>query len=356
MTNIEPRGTQQTRNNGKKKKKRLSYKKRITIIVVALLVAILALVCYLFFMGRGGDDKTKSMLDGYTTIAFFGVDNRSNGDYDAGNSDSVMLCNINNETKEVEIISVYRDTLMDVDGDQTFRKCNYAYNHGGVDNSIAMLNRNLDLEIEDYVAVDFMALVSAVDALDGVDVELSDAEVEAMNGGYIGEVAAITGKEAIPVSAGMQHLDGVQATAYCRIRSTRGDDFVRASRQRTVLTQIIAKAKEASVPQLASLITGVFPYIKTSLSADQLVYLATHMKSYNLGETKGFPFDKCTENLGNTIGDAVVPCSLESNVIALHAELYDDVTYEASEEVKSISDAMIDFTGCDENDAVAMEW
>ena len=80
------------------------------------------------------------------------------------------------------------------------------------------------------------------------------------------------------------------------------------------------------------------------------------MKSYNLGETKGFPFDKCTENLGNTIGDAVVPCSLESNVIALHAELYDDVTYEASEEVKSISDAMIDFTGCDENDAVAMEW
>ena len=119
---------------------------------------------------------------------------------------------------------------------------------------------------------------------------------------------------------------------------------------------MLAKAKEASVPQLASLITGVFPYIKTSLSADQLVYLATHMKSYNLGETKGFPFDKCTENLGNTIGDAVVPCSLESNAFALHAELYDDVTYEASEEVKSISDAMIDCTGCDENDAVAMEW
>lgn len=136
-----------------------------------------------------------------------------------------------------------------------------------------MLNRNLDLNITDYVAVDFMALVAAVDAVDGIDIELTDAEAEAMNGGYIGEVGAIVGKDANPVSAGSQHLDGVQATAYCRIRSTAGDDFRRTERQRTVLTQIIAKAKSASPTQLASLITGVFPDVDTSIDMVQLLYL-----------------------------------------------------------------------------------
>lgn len=233
----------------------MSYKKRITIIVVALLAAITLLIAYLFLGNSGKDEKTDAMLDGYTTIAFFGVDNRSNGNFDSGNSDTIMLCNINNYTKQVELVSVYRDTLMDVDGEETFRKCNYAFNHGGIDSALAMLNRNLDLNITDYVAVDFMALVAAVDAVDGIDIELTDAEAEAMNGGYIGEVGAIVGKDANPVSAGSQHLDGVQATAYCRIRSTAGDDFRRTERQRTVLTQIIAKAKSAQ-----SDTTGIFDH------------------------------------------------------------------------------------------------
>lgn len=337
-------------NNKKKKKKRMSYKKRIAIIVIALLVAILALVAYILFGNSGKDEKTDDILEGYTTIAFFGVDNRSNGNFDSGNSDTVMLCNINNYTKQVEIVSVYRDTLMDVDGEGTFRKCNYAFNHGGMDNAIAMLNRNLDLQIKDYVAVDFMALVNAVDAVDGIDLELSDAEVEAMNGGYIGEVGAIVGKEANPVSEGMQHLDGVQATAYCRIRSTVGDDFKRTERQRTVLTQIIAKAKSANPAQLASLISGVFPDVDTSLEMDQLIYLAKNMMGYNLGETKGFPFSKSTDRFGDGIGSAVVPCSLETNVVQLHQELYEDTEYEASDEVKNISDDLIRFTGYGAND------
>jgi anionic cell wall polymer biosynthesis LytR-Cps2A-Psr (LCP) family protein len=105
------------------------------------------------------DDKTKEMLEGYTTIAFFGVDNRSNGEYESGNSDSIMICNIDNETKEVKVLSLYRDTTLEVDGDGKYYKCNYAYNHGGPKEAIEMMNRNLDLNIQDYVAVDFNALV-----------------------------------------------------------------------------------------------------------------------------------------------------------------------------------------------------
>ena len=329
----------------KKKKKKMSYKKRIAIIVIALLAAITLLIAYLFLGNSGKNEKTDAMLDGYTAIAFFGVDNRSNGNFDSGNSDTIMLCNINNYTKQVELVSVYRDTLMDVDGEETFRKCNYAFNHGGIDSALAMLNRNLDLNITDYVAVDFMALVAAVDAVDGIDIELTDAEAEAMNGGYIGEVGAIVGKDANPVSAGSQHLDGVQATAYCRIRSTAGDDFRRTERQRTVLTQIIAKAKSASPTQLASLITGVFPDVDTSIDMDQLLYLAKNMMDYDLGETKGFPFSKTTDRFGDSIGDAVVPCSLESNVVLLHQELYEDSEYQAPDSLKKISDGLIDFTG-----------
>ena len=170
----------------------------------------------------------------------------------------------------MELVSVYRDTLMDVDGEETFRKCNYAFNHGGIDSALAMLNRNLDLNITDYVAVDFMALVAAVDAVDGIDIELTDAEVGSHERWLYRRSRSHRGKDANPVSAGSQHLDGVQATAYCRIRSTAGDDFRRTERQRTVLTQIIAKAKSASPTQLASSITGVFPDVDTSIDMDQL--------------------------------------------------------------------------------------
>ena len=154
----------------------------------------------------------------------------------------------------------------------------------------------------------------------------------------------------LSVSEDMQHLDGVQATAYCRIRSTVGDDFKRTERQRTVLTQIIAKAKSANPAQLASLIGGVFPDVDTSLEMDQLIYLAKNMMDYNLGETKGFPFSKSTDRFGDGIGSAVIPCSLETNVVQLHQELYEDTEYEASDEVKNISDDLIRFTGYGAND------
>lgn len=334
----------------KKKKKKASPKKRIARIIIALVIAFVLLFVFKFFGGAiGGDEKTRSMLEGYTTIAFFGVDNRSTGDYAAGNSDTIMLCNIKNDTQEVEFVSIYRDTLMDVDGDQTFRKCNYAYNHGGVEEAVAMLNRNLDLEIEDYVAVDFLALVDAVDAVGGIDIELTDAEADAMNGGYIGEVAAICGKDANNVSAGVQHLDGVQATAYCRIRSTAGDDFRRTERQRTVVSLLVDAAKAASATEQASLIASVFPSIDTSLEMEQLIFLAKNMTSYNLGQTQGFPTDLTTDSFSD-LGDCIVPCSLASNVTTLHQQLYNDLSYTPSETVQSISDALENYTGYGEGD------
>lgn len=301
------------------------------------------------------DEETKEMLSGYTTIALFGVDNRSNGNYDSGNSDSIMIAAINNDTKEVKIVSVYRDTALDVDGDKTIRKANYAYNHGGPEEAIAMLNRNLDLDIQDYIAVDFNALVEAVDAVGGVEITLTQDEIEIINEkGYMNEVADVTGHEdeIVTLKAGTQTVNGVVATAYCRIRYTSGGDFARAERQRTVVSQLIAKAQDASLTELNSLIDGVFPKISTSLSLTQLLGLASGMKDYELADTTGFPFALCTGTLSSKTGSLDVPCTLESNVKDLYAYLYGEENYEPSAIVQDISSYIEKQSGYDESDAV----
>lgn len=289
------------------------------------------------------DPETEEMLKGYTNIAFFGVDNRSNGHYESGNSDSIMVCSINNDTKEVKLVSIYRDTSLDV-GDDKIRKCNYAYNHGGVEESINMINRNLDLDIEEYVAVDFYALVDAVDAVGGIEMELSPQEAKIMNDSYIGPTAKIVGKKSSNVSSGVQTLDGVQTVSYCRIRYTAGGDFKRAERQRDVVMKLADKAKNANIGELNQLVNAVFPNISTSLSMPQVLSLASAIKSYQLVDTCGFPFQKYTGTFGKR-GSLVVPCTLESNVKELHAYLFGTQDYQPSATVKEISDEIVSFSG-----------
>ena len=121
-------------------------------------------------MNEDMDESVQEVLKGYTNIALFALDNRSNGSFSAGNSDVIMIASINNDTKEVRLVSVYRDTFLNVSGDGSFnfRKANYAYNKGGAEEAVRMLNRNLDLDIQDYVVVDFQAVTEAVDLLGGV--------------------------------------------------------------------------------------------------------------------------------------------------------------------------------------------
>lgn len=355
--------------NEKNEKKRLSRKqkhrrrrKRILIVEALLL---LLLVGGLFVWSKFGmitfdklngietnelDAKTKAMLKGYQNIAFFGVDNRSVGDYEGGRSDSIMVCSINNDTKEVKIVSVYRDTCLDI-GDGNIRKATEAYNNGGVENAINMLNRNLDLDIQDYVAVDFYAVTEAVDAVGGIELDITDEEAEIMNEYYIDEVADVSGKTATYVSGGTQTVDGVQATAYCRIRYTAGDDFKRAERQRTVVTKLIEKAKKCSVTELMGLVDAVFPSISTSMTSTQLAALIPAYKDYELAGTRGFPFSRATGTFDNR-GSLVVPCTLESNVDELYDYLFGETDHQASETVQSLSNEIQSFSGLGEEDGI----
>lgn len=359
------------RNNNVRRKKKVSKKqlkrkrqKRILIVEFLVLVVLLGA---LFVWSKFGklditsianlatndlDAETKDLLSGYTTIAFFGVDNRSNGNYESGNSDSIMICNINNDTKEVKIVSVYRDTMMDVDGSGKLRKCNYAYNHGGVEESIEMLNRNLDLNIQKYVAVDFYALADAIDSVGGITLpEPITAEEAKYTNEYVPEVAFVVGKERTEVTEGQTELNGVQAVSYCRVRYTAGGDFKRASRQRTVLQALITKVKGSNIVELNSLVDHVLPNVSTNLTEKNILGMAAAMQEYELVDSHGFPFDMKTGTFGK-IGSVDVPCTLETNTSKLYEFLFDDTTHVASNQLKSISSGIEEYTGYTEGDAL----
>lgn len=365
------RSVNNNRNQPRKGKKmtrsqiRRRRRKRLLIIEVILLILVLAFLFVWLKLGKISwddlknlrvnklDDETSELLEGYTNIALFGVDNRSTGNYDSGNSDSIMVCSINNKTKEVKLISIYRDTCMDVDGKSTFRKCNYAYNHGGPEQAIEMLNRNLDLNIQKYISVDFNAMAEAVDALGGITLDITSDEAYYMNGaqGYIVETAKHIGGNASNVSVGKQRVNGVQAVAYCRIRYTAGGDFSRAERQRKVLQSMVQELSNANLGDLNRLVNSVFDDVGTNFKLNQVIAMATHVKDYQLVETRGFPYAMKTGRFGSQ-GSLVVPCTLETNVKQLHADLFGNENMEVSKEVARISEEIQNFTGYGESSAL----
>ncbi len=299
------------------------------------------------------NQSVQEVLKGYTNIALFGLDNRSNGSFEAGNSDVIMIASINNDTKEVRLVSVFRDTFLNVgsDGTNNFRKANYAYNKGGAEEAVRMLNRNLDLDIQDYVVVDFQAVTEAIDLLGGVEVEIDAAEAKWMDF-YINETALVTGHEAHSITQpGTYTLDGVQATSYCRIRYTAGDDFKRAQRQREVIAKMVEKAKNADLFTINKIIDSVLDDISTNFTAGEMISLASQLMNYELADTTGFPFHLTTANLGGSKGSVVIPCDLVTNVTDLHKYLFNDFNYTPSNTVTSFSQAVIQETGKGADDA-----
>lgn len=288
--------------------------------------------------------ESQKIMKGYQTIAMFGLDNRSNGNLSQGRSDVIMLANINNDTKEVKLVSVYRDTYLDT-GDGIFQKCNAAYAKGGPEQAISMLNVNLDLNITDYVTVDFNSIIECVDLLGGVDMEITDDEASLMTG-YIRELNELTGNKAENLTQGGTYtLNGVQACAYARIRYGGGDDYRRTERQRTVLTAMVKKAQQSDLTTVNKLINEVCGDIQTSFSNAELLALASQVFQYSIGDTTGFPFTKTTRVLSKKTGDVVIPCDLSDNVKELHIFLYEDSAYTASDTVKQNSEKIVSDTG-----------
>ncbi len=275
---------------------------------------------------------------GYRNIALFGVDARD-GELGRGTrSDSIIIASINQDTQEIKLISVFRDTFLNLSND-TYNKCNAAYAQGGPEQAISMLNANLDLDITDYVTIGFAGLIDAVDALGGVEMEVTESEISHLNN-YQLCMAEELGVDYIPVKhSGRQLLNGMQATAYCRIRYTKGDDFRRAERQRDVLRAMMDKAQGASVGELTAMVNAVLPQVETSLNVNEVLSVLGSVAGYTVVASDGFPFEgnRLGANVGSK-GSCVIPDDLEENVKLLHQALYPEKTYVPSRQVQSISD------------------
>ena len=278
--------------------------------------------------------------EGYTNVALFGLDSREN-DLGKGNrSDTIMIASLNNDTKEVKLVSIYRDTLLELD-DGSYNKANAAYAFGGPEGAVSLINRNLDMNIEKYVTVNFNALVDVIDAVGGLDLELTHDEVVHMNN-FCVETSKVTGKsyEKIePEVEGTYHLNGVQAVSYSRIRYTAGGDFKRAERQRLVLQKIADKVQNMSVGTVNKIIDSVFPQISTNFTLAEMIGYAKNLTKYKLGDSIGFPADNTTDML-NEVGSVVIPDTLSSNVMEVHKFLFGNDGYTVSSTITSVENGI----------------
>lgn len=287
----------------------------------------------------GGID---AQLKGYRTIVIFGVDSRSNELVKGTRSDCIILATINEKTKEVKLTSIYRDTYLELTG-RDLDKITHAYAYGGAAMAMSSLNTNLDLNIKEFVTVNFESVVEIVNAVGGVSIGIVNEELKYING-YIDEIVKVTGTKSEHITkAGTQTLNGVQALAYGRIRYTAGGDYKRTERMRDVMMAVVNKAKKMSVTKLNSLADTILPKIHTNVGSGEIISLIPQLVGYTITDSTGFPY----ETKGATINGVWYgsPVTLESNVKKLHENVYGQTNYEPSSKVKEISNKIIKKTG-----------
>lgn len=279
---------------------------------------------------------------GYWNIAVFGVDSRD-GNTKNALADVQMICSIDRSTGEIRLVSVYRDTYLKINSEGSYHKINEAYFKGGHKQAVSALEENLDIKIDDYATFNWKSVAEAINILGGIDLEITPAEFKYING-FITETVNSTGIGSYQLEqAGMNHLDGVQAVAYSRLR-LMDTDFQRTERQRKVVELALAKAKQADVSTLTSLAGYMVQEISTSVGAGDVLPLAKDIGKYHIGETAGFPFSRQTKKIGKM--DCVVPTTLESNVVLLHQFLYgEETSYSPSSSVRKISAHISEETG-----------
>ena len=270
------------------------------------------------------DAQVEENLSEYRNIALFGLDTREDS-FSNSRSDCIIIVSINNSTKDVKLLSVYRDTYVDVDG-HGLTKITHAYAYGGPALALSTLNKNLDLDITEFVTVNFETVRTIVDEIGGVQITVTSAEAT--------KIPGIN-------SAGTYNLDGDQALAYARIRKI-DTDYQRTERMRTVLDAIFTKVKGLSASSINSLLDTMLPHVSTNISKDEITKLIPDVLSYNITYSEGWPYE--TKGWTSDLWYGI-PITLESNVKALHETLFDETDYVPTETVKNISDKIVNKTG-----------
>ena len=347
-----------TRQDETKKRITKKGKKRIKIILLIVLLLIITIVGVIFGFIKSKlnkinyvsipledlemNDGISESLNNYRNIALLGVDSRDVTTNDGSRSDAIIIASINKETKDVNLISVYRDTYLDLGQDYGLDKVTHAYAFEGPALTLSTLNRNLDLNITEFVTVNFEIVAEIVDMIGGIEIDIKEEELSQMNK-YIADTSKNTGISSEKLSrAGKQTLNGVQAVTYSRIRKTAGGDYKRTERMRTVLMKTFEKIKKMSISDINKVANKILPEIQTNITQGEIISLIPQVFSYNVKENIGWPYETRGITLNRWYG---VPVTLEENVKKLHEELFGQVDYEPTEIVKEISNRIIKKTG-----------
>jgi LCP family protein required for cell wall assembly len=348
-------GKSNTGSNHDRRKKKRTTRRIILFTIELLLLAAMIVVLVRLYMPKEADEPNIIILDredlgiaekveedpvlkGYWNIALFGVDATTEDQlYKQSRSDSMMVASINLDTGDIKLVSVYRDTYLNIGNDE-YKKCNSAYAYGGAEQAIKMLNGNLDLDIEDFITVGYKALTEAVNGLGGVWIDVDSEELLHINN-YQETIAELWDVKFTEVKeTGYQLLNGLQASAYCRIRYTKGNDFKRAERQREVIKAMETEAKKAKLTTLTKVFEEVAGDIYTSLNQEDVLALLSKIQDYQIVDENGFPQEsmRIGVNAGSA-GSVIVPENLVSNVLWLHEFLFENEDYVVSERVEEYS-------------------
>lgn len=259
--------------------------------------------------------------DTIINIALFGVDAADDG---IGRSDSIMIATIDTHNKKLKLTSIMRDSYVDIEGYGN-DKINHAYAFGGPELAINTINRNFNLNIKDFVTVNFSSLPKIIDKIGGIDIEVDEEELQYING-YINNVNNINGTSSPQITTtGVHHMDGTQAMAYCRIRYTTGGDYKRTERHREVLSAIFSKVAQMSVTQYPSLLNEILPMVETSLKSSDILDLGNEIIKMGIPsiEQERFPLDGYCQ--GQMIdGIYYLVFDKETTVNQLHNYIFED--------------------------------
>lgn len=296
--------------------------------------------------------------DGYITLALFGIDSRTEDLTKDTFSDSIIVLNID-EQGTIQMNSVYRDTYLltrNAEGNSIISKANSAYYRNGPLGAVNMLNENFDLDITDYVVVNFWGLENIIDVLGGIRLKITDIEKERLNL-YMAEKCEAGHEAFIPLEESGEdvQLTGAQATAFCRLRDcafespTDGeiytDDYARTARQRYTLTELIIQSKENGMLNLLLKANDLFEanggerkFIQTSLSIKNICKILGTAYDMTLGENRAFPDINYQYNKILDVGDCIVADTLEENVTLMHDFMYKTSGYEPTNDLKIVAD------------------
>lgn len=280
--------------------------------------------------------KDNPTMKKITNIALFGIDAREGEE--KSRADAIIIMSINPMTGKIKLISVMRDSYVDI-GDGFWDKINHSYYYGGPEGAISTLNTNFNLNITDYVTVDFSSMAQAIDALGGVDIDVDEDEMEQVNiNGY--EVG--NGYQEL-TQWGYVHLTGEQAVGYARIRNLDGDK-ARTGRQREVVMAAVEQVKQKSILELPAIIKEVIPMLKTSMTYSEIAAFIPMLKNDITVEQTVIPGDY--DGAYDAYIDEVyyMAYDLESATEHIYDFIYEDIDPNApvSEESESTDDSYED--------------